>query len=179
MLKKSFHTPIGTLTLVSHFGELIYCNWDEAACNRKLHKIESLVGNSDDELYDGILIKDREVIENTCKQLNEYFAGSLKKFDLPIKLIGSDFQKSVWKEMNEIPFGKTCSYTEIAVKIDKPKAFRAVAGACGANPIAIILPCHRVSGSHGKLGGYTGGTDKKQWLLEHEAKTSGKILTFQ
>lgn len=109
------------------------------------------------------------------KQLNEYFLGRRVNFDLRLAPEGTLFQKQVWEEMQKIPYGETASYADIAKRIGRPEAWRAVANACGANPIVIVIPCHRVVGSHGRLGGYTGGTDRKLWLLELESKVASRI----
>lgn len=101
-------------------------------------------------------------------QLDEYFRGERKNFDLKFDLGGTDFQKKVWNQLRKIPFGKTVSYLEVAQKINNPKAVRAVGQAIGKNPVAIIIPCHRVIGSNGKLTGYAGGMWRKEWLLKHE-----------
>jgi AraC family transcriptional regulator of adaptative response/methylated-DNA-[protein]-cysteine methyltransferase len=106
-------------------------------------------------------------------QVSEYFAGTRKTFDLPLQLVGSEFQKKVWTGLLDIPFGKTRSYKEQSIFLGDEKAIRAVAGANGQNSIAIIVPCHRVIGSSGSLTGYGGGLQRKQWLLEHEAKYAG------
>lgn len=102
------------------------------------------------------------------KQLTEYEKGSRKIFDLPLHLIGTDFQKQVWNALLEIPYGETRSYQEIAIRIGKPNALRAVGGACNRNPIGIIVPCHRVIGKNGSLTGYAGGLSYKELLLNHE-----------
>lgn len=111
-------------------------------------------------------------IELTCKeQLDKYFNGDLIEFDIPLMLEkGTEFQQSVWKALIEIPFGQTRSYKDIAKHIDNPKAVRAVGGANNKNPIGIIVPCHRVIGSNGKLVGYASGLKNKEWLLTHEKK---------
>ena len=101
-------------------------------------------------------------------QLKEYFAGKRKKFDLPLKPEGTDFQKQVWLALESIPFGETASYLDIANGIKNPKAVRAVGGANGKNPIAIIIPCHRIINSNGSLGGYNGGIEIKQALIKIE-----------
>lgn len=103
-------------------------------------------------------------------ELAGYFSGTLPIFQTPLILIGSQFQKRVWEELQKIPTGETRSYAEIAAAIGKPTAFRAVALANGANQFAIVIPCHRVINSDGALGGYGGGTKKKEWLLKHEKK---------
>ncbi len=102
------------------------------------------------------------------KQLAEYFAGKRTSFDVPYKLSGTDFQNKVWTALATIPYGKTISYKTQAEAVSKPKAMRAVGGTNGRNPICIILPCHRVIGSSGKLTGYGGGLDKKEFLLRLE-----------
>lgn len=102
------------------------------------------------------------------KELTLYFAGKLQKFTTPIAPIGTPFQKQVWNALQSIPYGETRSYAEIAQAIGRPTAFRAVAQANGANPLGIIIPCHRVINTNGKLGGYSGGVDKKEWLLHLE-----------
>lgn len=104
-----------------------------------------------------------------AQQLRAYFAGELTEFDLPMQLEGTEFQRRVWAALREIPYGKTISYGELAARIGSPGASRAVGLANGRNPIAIIVPCHRVIGSDGSLTGYGGGLDRKVWLLEHEA----------
>jgi len=108
------------------------------------------------------------VLEQCKSQLDEYFAGRRKTFDLPLMLRGTPFQKRVWEELAKIPYGKTLSYSDIADAIGNPGAVRAVGGANHSNPVSIIIPCHRVIGKDGSLTGYGGGLWKKQWLLEHE-----------
>lgn len=102
------------------------------------------------------------------KQLTEYERGARKVFDLPLHLEGTEFQKQVWNALLEIPYGETRTYQEIAIRIGKPKAVRAVGGACNRNPIGIIVPCHRVLGKNGSLTGYAGGLSYKELLLNHE-----------
>ena len=102
------------------------------------------------------------------EQLAEYFAGERQQFDVPLKLAGTPFQQRVWQELVRIPFGTTITYAQLAQRVGKPTASRAVGHANGRNPISIIVPCHRVIGANGKLTGYAGGVEKKQWLLEWE-----------
>ena len=111
-----------------------------------------------------------EVIEKAVRQLDEFFAGKRKEFDLPLLFVGTDFQKAVWNELLKIPFGKTVSYGEMALRIGMPKAVRAVANANGANSISIFAPCHRVIGSDRSLTGYGGGLSAKKFLLELESQ---------
>lgn len=107
-------------------------------------------------------------------QLQAYFEGNLTDFDLPIELHGTEFQRRVWAALQEIPYGETISYGELARWVGNPKASRAVGLANGRNPVAIVVPCHRVIGADGSLTGYGGGLERKVWLLEHEgARSSG------
>lgn len=101
-------------------------------------------------------------------QLNEYFEGKRSRFDFKLNPQGTDFQKKVWQELLNIPFGKTISYLELSKKLGDEKAIRAVASANGKNPLWIVIPCHRVIGTDGSLTGYAGGLWRKKWLLEHE-----------
>jgi methylated-DNA-[protein]-cysteine S-methyltransferase len=104
------------------------------------------------------------------KQLDQYFFGKLSRFSIPLEVTGTEFQKAVWKEIAKLPFGKTVSYGEIASKLGKPRASRAVGAAVGANPTPLLVGCHRVLGSTGKITGFTGGQGlkTKAWLLNHE-----------
>jgi methylated-DNA-[protein]-cysteine S-methyltransferase len=110
-------------------------------------------------------------VSAAVKQLREYFAGERTQFDLPLELEGTPFQKDVWLALAEIPYGKTISYSELASMVGRPTAFRAVGQANGANPIPIVLPCHRVLASGGRIGGYGGGLDMKRQLLAIEGIT--------
>lgn len=108
------------------------------------------------------------VFDSLQTDLDNYFSGRNFVFETPSHLMGSNFQKSVWKELVRIPRGETLSYAQLATRLGKPTAFRAVAAANGANRLAIIVPCHRLIGTDGKLTGYAGGLTRKQWLIEHE-----------
>lgn len=114
------------------------------------------------------LLQTTELLSMATIQLDEYFQGKRTVFSLPFKLTGTPFQLAVWKELQNIPYGKTTSYKEIAQKINKPKAYRAVGMTNNKNPLPIIIPCHRVIGSNGKLIGYAGGLKLKNYLLELE-----------
>ncbi|MGI6342237.1 MAG: methylated-DNA--[protein]-cysteine S-methyltransferase [Bacteroidales bacterium] len=109
--------------------------------------------------------------DEVAKQLNEYFEGKRKEFTVPIKLYGTNFQLKVWQALCDIPYGQTRSYKDVAIQIGNPKAARAVGMANNRNPIAIIVPCHRVIASDGKLGGYAAGLDVKRKLLKIENST--------
>lgn len=117
------------------------------------------------------------IIEKTKLQLKEYTEGKRRDFDLPIRPEGTEFRIKVWEELRRIPYGETITYGELARRVGNPKAYRAVANACGANPIPIIIPCHRVVASRGKTGGYTGGLDIKLTLLGIENKTLSGALS--
>lgn len=112
--------------------------------------------------------QENKIIRQTIKQLNEYFRGKRKKFELPLNPKGTEFQKKVWLQLMNIPYGKTATYKDIATLIGDSNASRAVGNANNKNPIAIIIPCHRVIGSNNKLTGYAGGLDKKEKLLNLE-----------
>jgi methylated-DNA-[protein]-cysteine S-methyltransferase len=103
-----------------------------------------------------------------CKQLDEYFEGTRQNFTLKLAPTGTQFQQSVWQQLRKIPYGNTCSYGDIASALDNPKASRAVGAANGANPLPIVIPCHRVIGANGSLTGFSGGLAVKDWLLAHE-----------
>lgn len=117
-----------------------------------------------------------ETLKECVNQLNEYFEGKRKEFNLKLNPNGTDFQKSVWKLLQQIPYGKSLSYLELSKQLGDVKAIRAVANANGKNPIWIIVPCHRVIGTDGSLTGYAGGLHRKQWLLEHESPNKQQSL---
>lgn len=121
-------------------------------------------------------IYDENAAPNAVQQLEEYFADDRKDFDLPLAPQGTEFQRSVWNELLNIPFGETRSYLQVAVAIGKPSATRAVGAANGQNPIPVIIPCHRVIGSDGSLTGYGGGLPIKRKLLELEGLLSPALL---
>ncbi|MEO1446510.1 MAG: methylated-DNA--[protein]-cysteine S-methyltransferase, partial [Cyanobacteria bacterium J06635_11] len=113
---------------------------------------------------------DLEIFTQVQAQLTEYFTHKRETFDIPLAPQGTPFQKEVWRSLHQIPFGETSSYGTLAQQLGKPGAARAVGAANGRNPISIIVPCHRVIASNGKMTGYAGGIDRKQWLLRHEQK---------
>lgn len=132
-------------------------------------------GNSIVELYfvkdlgaEVPTIKETPLIKEVARQLQEYFVGHRKEFNLPLDPKGTQFQKDVWKALETIPYGQTRSYKEIAEQVGSPKAYRAVGMSNNKNPISIIIPCHRVIGANGKMVGYGGGLDIKEYLLNLE-----------
>lgn len=152
---KTIWSPVGELTLVADAKGLAAILWENDRPGRvRLGPLKADV--------------DHPILVETERQLGEYFAGKRRTFDVPLSFSGSDFQKHVWGALLTIPFGETRSYGEIARQVGKPNASRAVGAANGRNPISIIAPCHRVVGSTGKLTGFAGGLDAKQYLLELE-----------
>ena len=155
MFYKIYDFEIGELAICEENGKIVLVN-----VVKTKEDIEEIAKNS--------IQKETSLIKNTKQQLDEYFAGKRKKFNIPIKLDGTDFQIKVWKELLKIPYGETCSYLDIAKCIGNPKASRAVGMANNKNKIIIIVPCHRVIGSNKKLVGYACGLDVKEKLLELE-----------
>lgn len=118
-----------------------------------------------------------EIIEETRRQLDEYFRHKRQAFDIPLLTAGTEFQKSVWNSLMEIPYGQTITYGELATRLGKPAAVRAVANANGANAISIIIPCHRVIGNNNTLTGYGGGLEAKKFLLELEQTQTNHMVS--
>ncbi|KAI5788530.1 methylated-DNA--protein-cysteine methyltransferase [Peziza echinospora] len=125
-------------------------------------------------LNTNILSKTTSSIESIRHELNLYFSGHLKRFETPIQLHGSAFQKRAWKALMEVPHGVTRSYTEQAIAMGVPKSYRAIANANHANPIAIVVPCHRIIRANGELSGYAGGVARKRWLILNEKQNGLK-----
>lgn len=137
-------------------------------------RLHALHMNGDGD-YDGLrgkMTRDPDAFAEPVAQLTQYFAGERTDFDLELEAHGTDFQLLVWNALREIPYGETRSYGAVASKVGKPTAARAVGGANNKNPIAVIVPCHRVIGASGALVGYGGGLDRKTWLLDHEAEVA-------
>lgn len=155
-------TRIGELILGSYEGKLCLLDF-------RYRKMRSAI---DKRIQDGLNAdftpQDDEILDRTQEQINEYLSGSRTSFDIPLIIVGSDFQKAVWNALMQIPYGETASYLDLAKVIDNEKAVRAVAGANGANAIAIIIPCHRIIGNNGELVGYGGGLTVKKQLLDLE-----------
>ena len=159
-----YSSPCGEIILASMGNELCLCDWNGMPCaERNLRRIGRYV-NKD------FRKETSPVIEQTKRQLDDYFAGNRKEFDIQLHTFGTDFQNRVWKALLDIPYGKTRTYMEIAKSIDNAKGVRAVAQAIGANSLDIIVPCHRVIGSNHSLTGFAGGLDKKRFLLELERR---------
>lgn len=150
-------TPIGELLLAGDDDALCLVSFPEGSMRRD---------------PDPDWIYNEKPFATARQQLTEYFAGERREFDLPLKLNGTEFQMNVLHALQQIPYGETMSYADIAERIGRPKAVRAVGAANGRNPIPIIVPCHRVIGSHGDLTGFGGGLDTKEALLRLEAEHS-------
>ncbi|APG60857.1 methylated-DNA--[protein]-cysteine S-methyltransferase [Christiangramia salexigens] len=135
--------------------------------------ISSFVISDKDELASSEIPSE---LKSAAEQIDQYFRGDLKEFKLELNPQGTDFQKRVWQELLNIPYGQTNSYMELSKKLGDPKAIRAVASANGKNPLWIIIPCHRVIGSDGSLTGYAGGLHRKKWLLDLENPPSQQSL---
>ena len=162
---QTYKSPVGEMILGSYGNELCVANWKYG---KTKERIEMKVAKALNAEY---IDASSEVIDEAKKQLDAYFSGERKVFDIPLLMVGTDFQKSVWHALLEIPYGETASYLEQAKRIGREKAVRAVASANGANAISIFIPCHRIIGSNGTLTGYAGGLDTKQKLLELERST--------
>jgi len=149
--------------MLGSFGDrLCLCDW-------QVNKHGKLVGNRLKRILKADFVEGTSpVIALASRQLDEYFAGSRRQFDIPLLFAGTDFQKHVWHELLKIPYGVTVSYGEMAVRLGRPTSVRAVANANGANSIAIFVPCHRVIGSNKSLTGYAGGLPAKHFLLRLE-----------
>jgi methylated-DNA-[protein]-cysteine S-methyltransferase len=160
----TMQTPIGRLLLTATEAGL-----SGLFMEKHLYGPESYVG----------WIEDSVRLAETKRQLQRYFDGGLREFDLPLDLHGTPFQIEVWNALREIRFGATWSYRDLAAHIGRPTAVRAVGAANGRNPVSIIVPCHRVIGSDGSLTGYGGGLPRKQFLLEHEARVLGRSPRVQ
>ncbi|MGM9805743.1 MAG: methylated-DNA--[protein]-cysteine S-methyltransferase [Candidatus Aphodosoma sp.] len=159
---KRYESPCGVLLLGSFGDRLCLCDWQvDKNRNRVYRRLEKMLQA---RFEDG----SSDIIEEAEKQLNEFFAKERRSFNVPLLLVGSDFQNLVWRELQEIPFGVTVSYGEVARRIGRPKSVRAVANANGANSISVFIPCHRVIGADRSLTGYGGGLEVKRMLLQLE-----------
>lgn len=157
-----FRTPFGELILGSYQKQLCLADW-------RYRKMRTAVDDRLRKTLNADFVEaDRPVLEDARRQLQEYWEGSRSSFDLPLLMAGTDFQKNVWEELLEIPYGKTSTYLELSRKLGNEKAIRAVAAANGANAISIIIPCHRIIGIDGELVGYAGGLQVKKRLLQLE-----------
>ncbi|MGA3221577.1 MAG: methylated-DNA--[protein]-cysteine S-methyltransferase [Acidimicrobiales bacterium] len=157
-LTTTVDSPIGPLTLTAVDGELT-----------GLHMANAAHPPKGTEMW----VPDRTAFKEVVDQLEAYFAGELTDFEVPLRAEGTEFQRRVWDGLRQIPYGETWSYARLAEHVGNVQACRAVGLANGRNPIAVIVPCHRVIGANGTLTGYGGGLDRKAWLLDHERRVRG------
>lgn len=150
-------TPVGTLLLAADAHHLTHVVFADEP-----HAGKARTAAADDE--------NPAVLAEAARQLRAYFDGTLRTFDLPLAARGTPFQRDVWRTLRTVPFGETTHYGALAARLGRASAVRAVGAANGANPISIVVPCHRVVGRDGSLTGYAGGLARKRWLLDHEAR---------
>ena len=153
ILRTRITSPIGTLTLTSNGSALT----------------RLMIADGEDDAEADVSTETDAVLAAAREQLDAYFDLRLTRFDLPLEPQGTEFQQRVWESLRAIPFGETISYAELAQRVGKPKAVRAVGAANGRNPLMIVVPCHRVIGADGSLTGFSCGIERKRWLLDHEA----------
>jgi methylated-DNA-[protein]-cysteine S-methyltransferase len=154
--RRTYEAPFGVVTVVGSDLGIRFVMFSNDAHPKPLEMLHI----SDTEIH--------ESVNDAITQLEEYFAGSRLDFELPLDLQGTEFQIAAWNALAEIPYGRTASYGQQAASIGRPKAVRAIGGANGRNPVAIVLPCHRIVGADGSLTGFGGGIEVKKWLLDHE-----------
>lgn len=156
---KSYKSPVGELLIGAYNEQICICDW-------KYRKMRTAIDQRIQSNLNATYIEQSTpIIEQTITQFEEYFSQKRKVFELPLLLLGTDFQKKVWHQLQQIQYGKTVSYLQLSQQMENEKAIRAVATANGANAISIIIPCHRVVGSDGNLTGYAGGLPAKKRLL--------------
>ncbi len=168
-----YKSPFGELIIGSFEEQLVLCDWRYRKMRDAIDKRLNKALNSQ------YLEELTPVIKRTIDQVEAYSRKQLKAFDLPLHLIGSDFQVKVWSELLKIPYGQTITYLELSKRINNTKAIRAVASANGANAISIIVPCHRIIGSNNKLVGYAGGLLSKKKLLDLENNSNTQLSIFK
>ncbi len=158
----TYTSPCGPLMLGDMDGELCLCDWrggkDRSAVEKRIRRLLNA------DLRPG----HSELLEQAIAQLDEYFKGERRAFSIPLRLAGTPFQQRVWRELHALPYGTTTTYADLARRIGKPAAVRAVAAANSANALSLFVPCHRITGNGGALTGYAGGLEAKQYLLELE-----------
>lgn len=161
IVTRRYDSPCGELLLGSFESRLCLCLWQTERERSVLRRVQRMTGAG---LRDG----SSDVLDIACRQLDEYFKGARTAFTVPLMLVGTAFQRNVWQSLMAIPYGQVITYGRQADALGIPKAVRAVAQANAANPVSIIVPCHRVVACGGSIGGYAGGTDAKRRLMELE-----------
>ena len=152
--------PFGVLTVVASDAGVRHVMFDHEAHPKPLHALD-------------LVDAPHPVLDAACAQIDEYLSGARRAFDLPLDLSGTGFQVDAWRALARVPYGTTATYAQQAASIGRPTATRAIGAANGRNPVAIVLPCHRIVGSDGSLTGFGGGLPVKKWLLEHERRIVG------
>lgn len=170
LVTRNIDTPLGVMRAAATEQGIVLFDFEY----RRM--IDSIIKRIEIGVEETLQPGNHRFIDQLEEEINEYLQGERKEFDVPLHMVGSEFQKNVWKGLLAIPYGETRSYKQQSIFLGDEKAIRAVAGANGENGIAIIIPCHRVIGTDGSLTGYGGGLPRKKWLLEHEAKHSGKHI---
>ncbi len=166
LIARSYDSPVGTLTLVASENGVRAILWDADRPERAGLDGELVASGDPDAPQDA-----EDALDAAEDQLGEYFGGDRRTFDLPLDLVGTEFQVAAWKALATIPYGETRTYTEQAISIGRPTAVRAIGAANGRNPLSIVLPCHRVVGADGSMTGFAGGVDVKRRLLDLEQGT--------
>ncbi len=170
---KIIESPIGKILLISNESGLCFAEFEDDSNPDK--KLKAIASKFKEEFCEG----NNDTLQTTQHQLDLYFKKELTVFNIALSPFGTGFQKSVWNSLQEIPFGKIKTYKIQSENLQSPDAIRAIASANGKNPIAVIIPCHRVIGSDGTLTGYAGGLWRKKWLLEHEGSlNAGQVSLF-
>lgn len=173
-----YESPIGILQISEDGGKItnlcLHHKTDDAACDSDVQRKMPESHNKHDQGQHGRGLQNREqcseLLQEACRQLDEYFRGKRRQFDLSLGYTGTPFQESVWSELRRIPYGETRSYEDIAVKIGNPKAVRAVGQANNRNPILLLIPCHRVIHKSGDISGFACGIETKKYLLDLEGR---------
>ena len=161
-----FRTPVGILIIGSYDGKLCLCDWQQSKrLSLNAQRIQKFLSAD-------FSFQSSETIRKFATQLEEYFQGTREEFTIPYLTIGSDFQKDVWKLVTQVAYGSTTTYSEIARRLHRPTAARAVANAIGSNALVLLIPCHRILGQGNSLTGYSGGIPCKQKLLNMESSTT-------
>jgi methylated-DNA-[protein]-cysteine S-methyltransferase len=169
LFRTTMSSPIGLLTLVANDAAIVAIRWDTETDGSEPdahNPVDHKLGADFVDVTSG----EHAALDSAVEQLSEYFEGKRVDFDLPLDPGGTEFQKQAWDALLKIPFGETISYGEQAVMLGDKNKSRAVGAANGKNPIPIVVPCHRVVGSNGRLTGFAGGLNVKAWLLDHEFK---------
>jgi methylated-DNA-[protein]-cysteine S-methyltransferase len=160
-------SPVGPLEVAVRVARVVSIRMEEQGFLSSLPRPEGALSGADGE-----------VLGETVRQLEAYFAGRLTRFELPLALSGTPLQERVWRALLTIPYGETVAYSDVARDVSAERAVRAVGGAIGKNPVGIVVPCHRVVGKSGAITGYAGGVANKVWLLAHEARARGEGPLF-